>query len=125
MTLAYATTIHKAQGATWDELVCDLRRLWEPGQAYVALSRLRTGQGLKGGCFDPSRSSGGGVSSGIGKVSLMKDDTFDLQNQLKVSLEESSRLRAENNRLKSLLNLQGEKEVPIYFPSSLFQYFDE
>ena len=46
VTLAYATTIHKAQGATLDEMVCDLRRLWEPGQAYVALSRLRSGEGL-------------------------------------------------------------------------------
>lgn len=47
VTLAYATTIHKAQGATLDSMVCDLRRLWEPGQAYVALSRLRSGNGLK------------------------------------------------------------------------------
>ncbi|MBF0493199.1 MAG: AAA family ATPase [Deltaproteobacteria bacterium] len=47
ITLAYATTIHKAQGATLDELVCDLRKLWEAGQAYVALSRLRKGEGLK------------------------------------------------------------------------------
>jgi ATP-dependent exoDNAse (exonuclease V) alpha subunit len=44
--LAYATTIHKAQGATLDKMVCDLRQLWEPGQAYVALSRLRSGEGL-------------------------------------------------------------------------------
>ncbi len=47
LTLAYATTIHKSQGATLDELWVDLSRLWEPGQAYVALSRLRTGDGLK------------------------------------------------------------------------------
>lgn len=47
LTLAYATTIHKSQGATLDELWVDLSRLWEPGHAYVALSRLRTGQGLK------------------------------------------------------------------------------
>ena len=46
VNLAYATTIHKAQGATLDEMVTDLRRLWEPGQAYVALSRLRSGSGL-------------------------------------------------------------------------------
>lgn len=45
--LSYATTIHKSQGATLDELWCDLRSLWEPGQAYVALSRLRSGRGLK------------------------------------------------------------------------------
>lgn len=47
LSLAYATTIHKSQGATLDELWCDLSRLWEPGQAYVALSRLRFGRGLK------------------------------------------------------------------------------
>ncbi len=46
VNLAYATTIHKAQGATLDEMVTDLRRLWEPGHAYVALSRLRSGSGL-------------------------------------------------------------------------------
>jgi len=47
LTLAYATTIHKSQGATLDELWCDLSNLWEPGQAYVALSRLRYSRGLK------------------------------------------------------------------------------
>ncbi len=47
LALAYATTIHKSQGATLDELWCDLRSLWEPGQAYVALSRLKTSEGLK------------------------------------------------------------------------------
>lgn len=47
LTLAYATTIHKSQGATLDDLWCDLGSLWEPGQAYVALSRLRGSEGLR------------------------------------------------------------------------------
>jgi ATP-dependent exoDNAse (exonuclease V) alpha subunit len=47
LILAYATTIHKSQGATIDELWVDLTRLWEPGHAYVALSRLPYGDGLK------------------------------------------------------------------------------
>lgn len=46
MTLAYATTIHKSQGQTFEKAVVDLKGLWEPGQAYVALSRLRSQKGL-------------------------------------------------------------------------------
>jgi ATP-dependent DNA helicase PIF1 len=43
---AYAMTIHKSQGLTLDRALIDIRAAREPGQAYVALSRLRTLQGL-------------------------------------------------------------------------------
>lgn len=47
ITLAWACTIHKAQGATIDNVCVDLRGVWEHGQAYVALSRVRHVDGLK------------------------------------------------------------------------------
>jgi ATP-dependent DNA helicase PIF1 len=46
LTLAWATTIHKAQGASIDSLLVNLTRLWESGHAYVALSRARSESGL-------------------------------------------------------------------------------
>lgn len=46
ITLAWASTIHKAQGASIDSLMISLTRLWESGHAYVALSRARSVKGL-------------------------------------------------------------------------------
>jgi hypothetical protein len=46
LRLSYALTIHKAQGLTLDEAHIDIRAAREPGQAYVALSRVRTLAGL-------------------------------------------------------------------------------
>jgi ATP-dependent DNA helicase PIF1 len=46
LRLAYAMTIHRAQGLTLDAARVDIRAAREPGQAYVALSRVRTLGGI-------------------------------------------------------------------------------
>lgn len=45
--LAYAFTIHKAQGQTYEKVILDLNsHIFAPGQLYVALSRAKSLQGL-------------------------------------------------------------------------------
>jgi ATP-dependent exoDNAse (exonuclease V) alpha subunit len=48
LRLAYAVTIHKAQGLTLDKVFIDFDRgMFAHGQAYVAFSRARSLEGLE------------------------------------------------------------------------------
>jgi ATP-dependent DNA helicase PIF1 len=55
LILAWALSIHKAQGQTLERVRVDLGKAFEKGQAYVALSRATHMAGLQVMRFDPSK----------------------------------------------------------------------
>ena len=55
LRLAYACTIHKSQGLTFDKVFADFNRIFAAGQAYVALSRVTSLDGLYLKGFSPNK----------------------------------------------------------------------
>lgn len=97
LKLAWAITVHKSQGLTFDKAIIDIGSAFAPGQIYVALSRLRALDGLV-------------LTSQISGSGIRQDQNVSLFSRNKQAIEE---LEA---------RIQNESEV--FLRSYLLQCFD-
>lgn len=81
--LAWAITIHKSQGLTFDKAIIDAGESFAPGQVYVALSRLTSLEGLV--LF--SKISKNSISSDQSAISFSASEKAE--NILKIELQEA------------------------------------
>jgi len=79
--LAWAITVHKSQGLTFDKAALDVSQVFLPGQAYVALSRLRSLNGLI--LLSPLRMNGISNDQEVMDYALNKANEELLANALK------------------------------------------
>lgn len=97
LRLAWAITIHKSQGLTFDKAIIDAAYSFAPGQTYVALSRCRSLEGLL-------------LESPIPSSAIMTDDAV------------SKFISAQAGRTANIENVGGFKEA--YYARLLLELFN-
>ncbi len=83
LKLAWAITIHKSQGLTFDKAVIDARAAFAHGQVYVALSRCRTFEGMV--LSSPISTNGIKIDAAVSRFSREIERRTPSEDQLKAA----------------------------------------